>query len=95
MSTVAESFYSIYLIEGSEIDRPRNALTLTFDLHQLFGNLKYTSKLHLTSHIHTKLDTSKLAPFPIHRMSLSSCKSPLLQFLTNRPDYNFIVSTKS
>lgn len=27
-----------YLIEGGEIDRPRNALTLTAYLHQFFGN---------------------------------------------------------
>jgi hypothetical protein len=30
----------IHLIEGSDIDRPRNALTLTLDLHQLFGNFE-------------------------------------------------------
>jgi hypothetical protein len=30
----------LHLIEGSEIDRPRNALTLTLDFHQLFGNFE-------------------------------------------------------
>jgi hypothetical protein len=30
----------IHLIEGSNIDRPRNALTLTHDFHQLFGNFE-------------------------------------------------------
>jgi hypothetical protein len=30
----------LHLIEGSEIDRPRNALTLTHDFHQLFGNFE-------------------------------------------------------
>src|SRR5947207_4108449 len=30
----------LHLIEGSDIDRPRNALTLTHDLHQLFGNFE-------------------------------------------------------
>jgi hypothetical protein len=30
----------VHLIEGSDIDRPRNALTLTHDLHQLFGNFE-------------------------------------------------------
>ena len=28
----------VYLIEGNDIDRPRNAVTLTHDLHNLFGN---------------------------------------------------------
>jgi hypothetical protein len=30
----------LHLIEGSKIDRPRNALTLTHDFHQLFGNFE-------------------------------------------------------
>ena len=30
----------VHLIEGFDIDRPRNALTLTHDLHQLFGNFE-------------------------------------------------------
>lgn len=30
----------IDLIEGSDIDRPRNAITLTHDFHQLFGNFE-------------------------------------------------------
>jgi hypothetical protein len=30
----------VHLIEGSDIDRPCNALTLTHDLHQLFGNFE-------------------------------------------------------
>jgi hypothetical protein len=30
----------VHLIEGSDIDRPRNALTLTLDFHQLFGNFE-------------------------------------------------------
>jgi len=30
----------LHLIEGSEIDRPRNALTLTHDFRQLFGNFE-------------------------------------------------------
>ena len=30
----------IHLIEGSDIDRPRNAITLTHDFHQLFGNFE-------------------------------------------------------
>ena len=30
----------VHLIEGTDIDRPRNALTLTHDLHQLFGNFE-------------------------------------------------------
>jgi HNH endonuclease len=29
-----------YLIEGTEIDRPRNAITLTQFLHQLFGDFR-------------------------------------------------------
>lgn len=28
----------VHLIEGSDIDRPRNAITLTRDLHNSFGN---------------------------------------------------------
>jgi HNH endonuclease len=28
----------IYLIEGNDIDRPRNAITLTNSLHDVFGN---------------------------------------------------------
>jgi len=30
----------IHLIEGTDIDRPRNAITLTHDFHQLFGNFE-------------------------------------------------------
>jgi hypothetical protein len=30
----------LHLIAGSEIDRPRNALTMTHDFHQLFGNFE-------------------------------------------------------
>lgn len=30
----------IHLIEGDDIDRPRNALTLTHNLHRLFGNFE-------------------------------------------------------
>ena len=30
----------LHLIEGSEIDQPRNALTLMHDFHQLFGNFE-------------------------------------------------------
>jgi hypothetical protein len=30
----------VHLIEGSDTDRPRNAPTLTHDLHQLFGNFE-------------------------------------------------------
>ena len=30
----------IHLIDGSDIDRPRNAITLTHDFHQLFGNFR-------------------------------------------------------
>lgn len=29
-----------HLIEGTDIDRSRNAITLTHDLHQLFGNFE-------------------------------------------------------
>lgn len=29
-----------YLIDGAEIDRPRNAITLTHFLHQLFGDFR-------------------------------------------------------
>ena len=30
----------VHLIEGTDIDRPRNAITLTHDFHQLFGNFE-------------------------------------------------------
>jgi len=30
----------VHLIEGGDIDRPRNAITLTHDFHQLFGNFE-------------------------------------------------------
>jgi hypothetical protein len=30
----------IYLIENSDINRPRNTFTLIHNLHQLFGNFK-------------------------------------------------------
>jgi len=28
----------IHLIEGIDIDRPRNAITLSLEMHRLFGN---------------------------------------------------------
>jgi hypothetical protein len=31
---------TIHLVSGSDIDRPMNALTLTHDLHKLFGNFE-------------------------------------------------------
>lgn len=31
---------AIHLINGVDIDRPMNALTLTHDLHKLFGNFE-------------------------------------------------------
>jgi hypothetical protein len=31
---------AIHLIDGVDIDRPMNALTLTHDLHKLFGNFE-------------------------------------------------------
>ena len=31
---------AFHLIEGTDIDRPMNALTLTHDLHRLFGNFE-------------------------------------------------------
>lgn len=31
---------AIYLINGTDIDRPRNALTLTRDIHTLFGSFE-------------------------------------------------------
>ena len=30
----------VHLIDGTNIDRPRNAITLTHDFHQLFGNFQ-------------------------------------------------------
>jgi len=30
----------VHLIEDIDMDRPRNAITLTFDMHQLFGNFE-------------------------------------------------------
>jgi hypothetical protein len=30
----------VHLIEGAYIDRPRNAITVTHDFHQLFGNFE-------------------------------------------------------
>lgn len=30
----------VHLIKGTDIDRSRNVITLTYDLHQLFGNFK-------------------------------------------------------
>ena len=30
----------VHLIDGIDIDRPRNAITLTHDFHQLFGNFE-------------------------------------------------------
>ncbi len=30
----------VHLIEGSDIDRPRNTFSLTYNLHQLFGNFE-------------------------------------------------------
>ncbi|KAK2864958.1 hypothetical protein FQN49_004046 [Arthroderma sp. PD_2] len=32
---------AVHLIEGSEIDRPTNAITLTHDIHELFGDFKF------------------------------------------------------
>ena len=32
--------HAIHLINGVDIDRPMNALTLTHDLHKLFGNFE-------------------------------------------------------
>jgi HNH endonuclease len=30
----------VHLVEGVDINRPRNAITLTYDFHQLFGNFE-------------------------------------------------------
>ena len=49
----------LHLIEGSEIDRPRNALTLTLDLHQLFGNFEvYFEAVPDVPHTY-KIDTTR------------------------------------
>jgi hypothetical protein len=42
----------VHLIEGSDIDRPRNAFTLTHDLHQPFSHFEISFELTAQS-LHT------------------------------------------
>jgi hypothetical protein len=62
----------VHLIEGSDIDRPRNALTLTHDLHQLFGNFEIffeptTQSPHTYRIDSTDSGITRDPIFPLHR----------------------------
>jgi len=44
----------IHLIEGTDINRPYNAITLTFEMHRLFGNFDlFLERVTETPHTYT------------------------------------------
>lgn len=49
----------VHLIEGSDIDCPRNAMTLTHDFHQLFGNFEVFFELQSEEQHRYRIDSTR------------------------------------
>lgn len=62
----------VHLIEGINIDRPRNEITLTFDFHELFGNIEVYFEHHGNQPNTYRIDSLtmdylRLPIFPVNR----------------------------
>ncbi|RAK95703.1 HNH endonuclease signature motif containing protein [Aspergillus ibericus CBS 121593] len=72
----------LHLISGTDIDRPMNALTLTHDLHRLFGNFEVAFE-PVQNQAHTyKIDYVKT------KRIWRSYKLPIIRKLYITPDRN-------